>query len=419
MRSPSSLSNPGFRRLLLRASTGSLLLAVPLLAALPVSRTAAAPPIPFVSVAAGSQHTCAISTAKTVLCWGENSFGQLGNSTKASSARPVSVTTLQNVAALALGESHSCALDTSGAVWCWGRNRYGETGVNRLRDKSSVLAPKQVPFPKTAKPIKQISAGSKHTCAIDTAGTAFCWGYNAFGQLGTGRTKDAYAPIAVYKLPAASQIATGSMHTCAIVSAALQCWGRLGGGSSFAAPQKISGLTGSVSALALGVEHTCVLISSSVFCAGRTNLTQTGQPTSSTTTTTTTTTTTNPAKTTTTSSPSLYAASPSVVSSWQKVATLPPVSALVSRNDTTCALSSGALWCWGSTRENQILAQPLLSTPPTKLTLPGPVSQASVGSQHVCATIGSDVYCWGDGLSGQLGHGRLVRASAPVRPEAS
>lgn len=400
-----------------------LLLLLPTFSASPLRTPAAsaAPPPSFSAVAAGGHHTCALTTSKTVFCWGDNSLGQLGLGSRQSSLYPSEVPSLSNITSLALGESHSCALDASGSVFCWGRNRYGEAGTNGFRKKYDVLSPKKVPFPSSAKPVKSIAAGSKHTCATDTSGSVFCWGYNAFGQLGTGSVKTAWSPAKVLTVPAASQVALGSMHTCAIASSALWCWGRLGAGSSFAVPQKVTALQGTPSSLALGTEHTCVVVSGSVLCAGRFNISQTGQPPSPSSTTTTTLpqapSTTAKQKTTTTTSSPTASSSPSVVSSWQKISAFSGASQVSARGDTSCALVSGSLWCWGSNRSNQILASPALYSQPLKLApLPSPVSSLAVGTEHVCVVASSAVLCWGNNLSGQIGLGSLSRASSPKSP---
>src|SRR5207248_4759636 len=73
-------------------------------------------------------HSCALSTTGTVLCWGYNSSGQLGNGTTGEQPSPVAVTGLPAVVEVALGANHSCARTAAGAVWCWGQNGSGQLG---------------------------------------------------------------------------------------------------------------------------------------------------------------------------------------------------------------------------------------------------------------------------------------------------
>ncbi|MHB8516178.1 MAG: RCC1 domain-containing protein, partial [Dehalococcoidia bacterium] len=102
------------------------------------SRTAvtavATPATPMVAV--GGRHTCALNSSGAVRCWGANDNGQLGDGTTISHQRPALVAGLSSgVTAIAAGSAHTCALTTAGGVKCWGSNANGELGdftqVNR------------------------------------------------------------------------------------------------------------------------------------------------------------------------------------------------------------------------------------------------------------------------------------------------
>jgi alpha-tubulin suppressor-like RCC1 family protein len=80
------------------------------------------------AIAAGETHTCALYAGGTVTCWGDNTFGELGNGTTLTSPDPVTVSGLTGVTAIAVGEEYSCALITGGTVECWGNNAYGHLG---------------------------------------------------------------------------------------------------------------------------------------------------------------------------------------------------------------------------------------------------------------------------------------------------
>ena len=133
-------------------------------------------------LAAGGQHACVVTSDDgRVLCWGNNASGQIGNGTSATTLIPRSVSGLSNVSALALGYRHSCAVVNEAqdsTVWCWGNNAYGQLGDGTT---TSRLAPVKVPGLLTA---VSVSCGTAHTCATLIDGSTRCWGWNGYGQLG-------------------------------------------------------------------------------------------------------------------------------------------------------------------------------------------------------------------------------------------
>ena len=94
-------------------------------------------------VAAGGNHTCAVTSAGAVLCWGWNDSGRLGDGT-ATRLRPTPAPVkgeISGVVAVTAGEAHSCALTSAGAVWCWGYNYYGQLGRGPSWTDGSTPAP--------------------------------------------------------------------------------------------------------------------------------------------------------------------------------------------------------------------------------------------------------------------------------------
>ena len=128
------------------------------------------------AIAASGAHTCALTDAGSVLCWGNNGVGALGDGTTTDHFTPGPVTGLSSdVAAIAA----TCALTTAGGVLCWGYNGYGQVGDGTTTNRYTPVAVTGLGSGVTA-----VAAGGSHTCALTTAGGVLCWGNNAYGQLG-------------------------------------------------------------------------------------------------------------------------------------------------------------------------------------------------------------------------------------------
>ena len=179
-------------------------------------------------IAAGGNHTCALTSAGAVQCWGFNSNGQLGDGTTTNRLMPTAVSGLTSgVTAIAAGSSHTCALTSAGAVQCWGNNGDGQLGDNTITQR---LVPTAVPSLTSG--VTAIAAGQLHTCALTSAGAVQCWGDNFYGQLGDNTFTQRLVPTAVSGLTSGvTAIAAGDSHTCALTSGgAVQCWGDNGFG---------------------------------------------------------------------------------------------------------------------------------------------------------------------------------------------
>jgi alpha-tubulin suppressor-like RCC1 family protein len=146
------------------------------------------------AVSAGSEHTCALTEAGGVKCWGNNRAGQLGDGTRTRHRIPVDVSGLtSNGSAISAGSGHTCALTTAGGAKCWGMNGYGELGDGTT---TSRLTP--VDTTGLTSGVAAIATVGWHTCALTTDGRVKCWGANQYGQLGDGTTTRRLTPINVY-----------------------------------------------------------------------------------------------------------------------------------------------------------------------------------------------------------------------------
>jgi hypothetical protein len=244
---------------------------------------------PVMSVGAGDLHACAITADNVSLsCWGLNTNGQLGYggtasvgdneypsqagfvqwqapspsptssatpSTTATPSKSLSVTSSSStsvtpsatasatlvpvlplqIAQVSAGQSHTCILVNNGSVMCWGQNDNGKLGYGH----GNIIGDDEYPFSAGfvdtgSVPIRQISVGQSHSCALTTNGSVMCWGYNSYGALGYGHVNN----IGDNELPAsagyvrvpggvsATQVIACCVHTCSLAAnGSVSCWG--------------------------------------------------------------------------------------------------------------------------------------------------------------------------------------------------
>ncbi|MEX1253234.1 MAG: flexitail domain-containing putative surface protein [Dehalococcoidia bacterium] len=194
--------------------------------------------------AVGDDHTCAITALDGSLrCWGGNAFGQLGNGTtnNVSGPGPVSPPLNQNVAMVSAGRIHTCAVTDAGAVFCWGSDvneQIGAVAPDTCASTPCAMTP--VAVVGLASGYTQVSAASRSTCALNTGADIKCWGNNSLGQVGNGTNDTATTPVDICRvvlaipdpaciaslLPAFASVSGGGDSACAMTTGALlECWG--------------------------------------------------------------------------------------------------------------------------------------------------------------------------------------------------
>ena len=176
-------------------------------------------------VSAGVFGGCGLLTDATVRCWGAGNNGGLGDgSTTYATSTKTSPTGLSGVSQISGGPGwgNECAVLTSGTVKCWGLNDNGQIG-----DGSTDMRLTPVTVSGFAASVVQMDVGFFSPCAALSNGTAMCWGWNAYGQVGNGSTVNPNVPTLVSGLGNVLRVASGYTHSCAVLSGTtVKCWGR-------------------------------------------------------------------------------------------------------------------------------------------------------------------------------------------------
>lgn len=252
-------------------------------------------PGPATAVAAGYEHTCALVSG-VPYCWGDNTFGELGDGTTASHATPGPVPGLPPIASISggggilpgLSFGHTCAITQAGALWCWGANGSGQLGDGST---STRLVPVRVAILPAGLSASRVACGERHTCVLGGAGAVYCFGANDSGQLGLGTTAAQVTPATATLASGAVVLATGLNHVCAVIGGGLTCWGLNSSGQvdpvdlatgAFLAPRSVALGTFTPTGAAGGRDHTCVVdvtqASPAAQCFGADNAGQLGGP---------------------------------------------------------------------------------------------------------------------------------------------
>jgi alpha-tubulin suppressor-like RCC1 family protein len=251
--------------------------------AVPVSLSAF-PPNPT-AVSSGEAFMCALFASGEVWCVGDGTHGELGDGISHTTLAPVQAQIGGPAQAIAAFYLHACALRRDGSVACWGDNSLGQLGDGLSGSDGGVAVPVTV---RGVTGATAIGVGTEHSCALVGSGrtsSAFCWGANAYGQLGDGTNRASATPVQVQGLVGATSLAVGGYHACAglLFAGVSKCWGKggsgeLGNGKPTDAPTPVTVQSISYPAsLAAGAYHTCALVASpNVVCWGSNDFGQLG-----------------------------------------------------------------------------------------------------------------------------------------------
>lgn len=343
------------------------------------------------AIASGNYHTCALTAAGAVLCWGEDSFGQLGDGQNGYSYIPVLVAGLNTpLTSITAGRFHTCGLTSTGAVLCWGDGGEGELGSGVPNVSSTPI----LAFGLSGMP-KAVSISETNTCILTTQGGVMCRGRNGSGQLGNGTDGSTFVAIDGLSR-GVTAITTGSNFACALIQGTVKCWGdnvngKLGNGSTqnSSTPVTVSGL-GGIKAITTSAQHTCALDSiGGVNCWGNNAFGYLGSNTFLD-----------------------YSAVPLSVIGLSSGAT-----AVAAGPDNTCAIVGGQVLCWGNNHADQLgndSGQD--SATPTAIKGLSNIQQIAVGDFFACALDQDNlVWCWGADSSGELGNNSKQTSSVPVQ----
>jgi alpha-tubulin suppressor-like RCC1 family protein len=377
------------------------------------------------AITAGGDRTCALTTAGALWCWGANGYGQLGDGTTSPPAgnEPLPVQPAARWRQVTAGLGHTCALTTAGALWCWGDNDAGQLGDGT---NDTGLPPRRV----SDAPWKSVSAGWTSTCGVDGAGALWCWG----AEFGGGNRSD--EPRRIGTGTTWTGVSTGTSHACALRhDGSLWCWGsnvagQLGTADEdpVTAPVRArTDLTTTWTSVSVGTAHTCASdVHGELWCWGADDKGQrgdekTGDPWSPPI---------RPGGRTVTTASAAYDDSCAITadkSLWcwcdnsngqvgagrTDARPLPGrvgessgwTTVTVGRGHTCGVRADRSLWCWGSNSAGQLGDGTFTDRHRPVRVGDGTAWQSvSAGESHTCALrTDRSLWCWGDNRQTQLG----------------
>jgi alpha-tubulin suppressor-like RCC1 family protein len=406
------------------------------------------------SLVSDREGYCALLSSGGLDCWGSDVKGGVAGVTNNGSDIPVAVEgvggsgTLNGVASVSAGAGTYCAVLTSGGPVCWGQGTYGILGDGTTSNSDSPMTVQGVGGTGTLTGVKSVTiTGGSSACALLTSGSVDCWGRNQFGSLGDGTLTDSLVPVAVQGVRGTGTLSgvtsvvsdRGGSYCAVLTSGSVDCWGlnsvgQLGNGggtgpvpfscsSCFPTPVAVLGvhgagtLSGVASMASVASSYCALLTAGGIDCWGQGMYGQLGDGT-------------NIAR--------RASDVPVPVAAVGGAGTLSGVSSVGSEGGTSyCAvLTSTRVDCWGDNRIGE-LGDGTMAGPESCLTLAGRVpcstrpvavdafvgsgvlsnvqSVASDGSASYCVLLTSSaIDCWGDNNQGKLGNGSTSPSDIPV-----
>ncbi|WP_415061431.1 Calx-beta domain-containing protein [Bdellovibrio sp.] len=272
---------------------------------------------------------------------------------------------------IAQGYNHACILN-NGAVYCVGNGSNGQLGDGNGSNSPTAY----VGVSGLSTGVTDLVSGGQSSCAIKN-GSLYCWGYNGWGNLGTGDTTLRNSPVLVLDVSAgvvsSVKIYSSSQYsytTCAIQGTTLKCWGQ---GMSNSPQTFLSGA--GITDYSVGFSHACGVQNGALKCWGDNSSGQLGDGT--------------------------ITASPSTAVSVTGLAS--NVTNVISDNLVTCAIQSGSLKCWGENASGAIgTGSGGADVTSPYAVLASGVTKVVVSEQNVCAVQSGGVKCWGKNSFGEV-----------------
>jgi alpha-tubulin suppressor-like RCC1 family protein len=362
--------------------------------------------IKYRSLVAGTEHACDIASGGIVWCWGLNAKdGRIGMSQLADDAKsavPVRIPGDLRFKSLAAYGRVTCGLIADGKAYCWGNNGWGMLArpTNVYNSPTPLLVSDKLRF-------RTISVGDEHVCAIATDDKTYCWGYNGWGQMGTGRTGSFTEPTIAAGGMQFVAISAGASFVCGLTPkgeaycAGASGYGNLGDGAKISfgntystTPVKVAG----------GLTFREIHASSQYACA----VTEVG----------------NAYCWGNNSGGTLGTTSLSETSSPVAVDGGLSFRAIATGYGHACGIASDeALYCWGANRDGQLANAAIQNGSKAPVRSAGKLTFAGVAAANVSTGSGSftcgiaadrlTTLCWGRNVNGTLGNGETTPAGTP------